>query len=569
MNPMLDRAAEPAVPLKIWIAVAGALLGAFLAVLNIQITNASLPYIEGGIGTGGVYGTWVSTAYLIGEIIVIPLTDFLSRVFSLRRYLLANTALFLLFSVLCGQAHSLGEMIVFRALQGFTGGVMIPLAFTILITMLPRSKHAIGLAAFAITATFAPAIGPTIGGYLTDYYGWPSVFYINLVPGFVMLSALWYGLPKSATQIGLLRQGDWIGIALMAVGLATFQTVLDDGNVYNWFDSPFITNLSLLSAAALAAFVLFEFVNPRPLVNFWLLGRRNFGLGTLGNFLLGFALYGSAYLLPQYLAIAQGFDSEQIGEVLAWTGLPQLMVIPLVPFFMKRIDSRVLVAVGLLVFAGSCFMNLSLDQDYAGPQLFWPNVIRAVGQAMVMTPLSVIAMTGMAPSEAGAASGLFNMMRNLGGAIGTAAIETFFTKREQFHSAIITPRVSLLDPATRSRLTELQHYFMAHGAPDPVGGMHRAIIAVGQTIRAQATIMGYADSFALIGVVLLMAVVAVAMLKKGTSVGGAARPLAMDRPRPHRDLNLRLGTQGMERLRRRFIKPFSAGWYKSVDRPCD
>src|SRR5580693_5263689 len=221
----MDDKPEAAVPLKTWIAVSGALMGAFLAVLNIQITNTSLPYIEGGIGTGGVYGTWVSTAYLIGEIIVIPLTDFMSRVFSLRRYLLANVALFLLFSVLCGQAHSLGEMIVFRALQGFSGGVMIPLAFTIIISMLPPSKRAAGFAGFAVTATFAPAIGPTIGGYFTDNYGWPWIFYINLVPGAVMLAALWYGLPKQAMQIGLLRQGDWRGIALMAVGLTALQTV--------------------------------------------------------------------------------------------------------------------------------------------------------------------------------------------------------------------------------------------------------------------------------------------------------------------------------------------------------
>lgn len=522
MNPRLDGTAEPSIPFKTWVAVVGALLGAFLAVLNIQITNASLPYIEGGIGTGGVYGTWISTAYLIGEIIVIPLTEFLSRVFSLRRYLLANTTLFLLFSALCGQAHSLGEMIAFRALQGFTGGVMIPLAFTILITMLPPSKHAIGLAGFALTATFAPAIGPTIGGYLTDYYGWPYVFYVNLAPGIVMLAALWHGLPKSTMQIGLLRQGDWIGIASMAVGLAAFQTVLDDGNVYNWFASPFITELSLVAAAALAAFVLYEFITPQPLVNFRLLGRRNFGLGTFSNFLLGFALYGSAYLLPQYLAVAQGFNSEQVGEVMAWTGLPQLLVIPLVPFLMKRIDARLLIVMGLLVFAGSCFMNLYMDQNYAGPQLFWPDVIRAVGQAFVMTPISAIAMMGIAPSEAGAASGLFNMMRNLGGAIGTAAIETFFTKREQFHSAMITPEVSLLAPATRNRLSELQQYFMAHGTPDPSGAMHRAIIAVGQTIRAEATIMGYADCFGLIGAVLLIAVVAVVLLRTKTSAGGAA-----------------------------------------------
>ena len=373
-----------------------------------------------------------------------------------------------------------------------------------------------------MTATFAPAIGPTIGGYFTDNYGWPYIFYINLVPGAVMLGALWYGLPKSAMQLGLLRRGDWRGIALMAIGLAALQTVLDDGNVYDWFGSPFVVKLSLVAAVALGGFVVLELITPAPLVNLRLFSRRNFCLGTAGNFLLGCALYGSVYLLPEYLTATQGFDSEQIGEVMAWVGLPQLVLIPLVPLLMKRIDARLLVGIGLLVFATSCFMNIEMDQDYSGPQLFWPNIVRAIGQAMVMTPLSAIAMLGITQQEAGGASGLFNMMRNLGGAIGTAAIETFFTKREQFHSAIITPDVSLLEPATRSRLTDLQQYFMSHGFPDPASAMHRAIIAVGDTIRAQATIMGYADCFALLGVVLLVAAALVALLKKGTASGAGA-----------------------------------------------
>jgi DHA2 family multidrug resistance protein len=274
----MDTKPEEAVTLKTWIAVGGALMGAFLAVLNILITNASLPYIEGGIGTGGVNGTWISTAYLIGEIIVIPLTDFMSRVVSMRRYLLVNTVLFLFFSALCGQATNLTEMIIFRVLQGFTGGVLIPLAFTIIMTMLPPAKRAIGFAGFAITATFAPAIGPTIGGYLTDTYGWPWVFYVNLAPGLIMLAALWFALPKSEPQPGLFWKADWLGIALMALGLATLQTALDDGNVYNWFDSPFIVKLSIVSGLALAAFVLWQFLAPRPLINLRLLGRRNFAL---------------------------------------------------------------------------------------------------------------------------------------------------------------------------------------------------------------------------------------------------------------------------------------------------
>src|SRR3954451_17806853 len=267
--------AEEPVPLKTWIAVGGALIGAFMAVLNIQVTNSSLPDIEGGIGTGGVNGAWISTAYLIGEIIVIPMTDFLSRVFSLRRYLIVNTALFLLLSAVCGQAHSLPEMIVLRGLQGFFGGVLIPLAFTIIVAMLPPSKRAAGFAGFSVTATFAPAIGPTIGGWLTENYGWPTIFYMNLVPGVVMLSALIYALPRSKPQLNLLRQGDWTGIVLMAIGLGAFQTVLDEGNVDDWCGSPFIIKLSLVSAVALGAFVVVELVRKDPLIQLRLFRRRN------------------------------------------------------------------------------------------------------------------------------------------------------------------------------------------------------------------------------------------------------------------------------------------------------
>jgi DHA2 family multidrug resistance protein len=435
-------------------------------------------------------------------------------------------------------------MILYRALQGFTGGVLIPLAFTIILSMLPPSKHAMGLAGFSITATFAPAIGPTIGGYMNDTYGWPWVFYVNLAPGVVMLAALRYSLPKGSMQLSLLRRGDWRGIALMAIGLAALQTVLDDGNVYDWFGSPYVVKLSLIVAVALGTFIVLELFTAEPVVNLRLLGRRNFGFGTLGNFLVGFALYASASLLPQYLAVTQGFDAEQAGEVVAWSGLPQLLVIPLVPLLMKRFDARLLVGVGLVVFALSCFMNLWLDIDYAAPQLFWPDVTRAVGQAIVMTPLSAIAMVGIASAEAGAASGLFNMMRNLGGAIGTAAVETFFTKREQFHSFIINAHVSLLQPATRERLADLQQYFLTHGrasAVDPqllsgnlqqysmaqgVAGVavpwHQAVIALGNTIHAQATIMGYADCFALLGIVLVAAILPVALLRKGAATGGAA-----------------------------------------------
>jgi DHA2 family multidrug resistance protein len=513
---------DAAVSIKTWIAVGAALLGAFMAVLNIQVTNSSLPDIEGGIGTGGVNGTWISTAYLIGEIVVIPMTAFLSDVFSLRRYMIASTALFLLFSVACGQATSLPEMIALRGLQGFFGGVLIPMAFTIIVLLLPPAKRPMGFAGFAVTATFAPAIGPTIGGWLTDNYGWQTIFYMNLVPGALMLAGLIYALPRSEAKPGLLRHGDWLGIGLMTIGLATLQTILDDGNVDDWFGSPYIVKLSIISAIALGAFIVVELVRKVPLVRLRLLLRRNFGFATLSNFMLGFALYGAAYLLPQYLAVSQGFDAQQSGEVIAWTGLPQLVVIPFVPFLMRKIDPRLLVGAGTLIFAASCFMNMTLDPNISGPQLLVPNVIRAIGQGLVMVPISAVAMVGITPEEAGDASGLFNMVRSLGGAVGTAAVETYFTKREQYHSFIINAHVSLYDPATQIRLAALQHYFLLNGSADPAAAMARAVNAVGVTIRAQATVMGYADCFGLLGAILLGSVASVALLKRGASTAGSA-----------------------------------------------
>jgi MFS transporter, DHA2 family, multidrug resistance protein len=509
-----------AVSFTTWLAVIGATLGAFLAVLNIQIVNSSLADIQGAIGAGIDDGSWISTAYLIPEIIVIPLTGWLSRVFSMRKYLLVNTALFLAFSVACAFSANLGEMIVLRAFQGFTGGVLIPAAFTLIMTMLPRSKQPIGLAMFALSATFAPAIGPTIGGYLNESYGWEYIFYVNLVPGLIMLGMLFASLPKARMQLGLLRQGDWAGIAAMAIGLGTLQTVLEEGNREDWFGSDFIVRLSVIAAIALPAFLWIELRAKNPVINLRLLARRNFGLGTAANFMLGAALYGSSFVLPLYLSQQQGYNAEQIGEVLAWTGIPQLIMIPLVPRLMRMVDIRVLIGIGFALFAASNFMNIHMTMDYAADQLFWANIVRALGQALVMTPLSVVASAGIEAENAGSASGLFNMTRNLGGAIGIATLQTLITKREQFHSNVLMDSVSLFNEATRQRIADLTHYFQTHGIADPLVAQHQAVIVIGRIVRREAFVMSYSDVFLLIGIGLVLSLLATFALKK--AMGGSA-----------------------------------------------
>ena len=518
-----ERAADPGrASVTTWIAVLAAMIGSFMAILNIQITNASLLNIEGGIGTGVDNGSWISTSYLIGEIIVIPLTDYLSRVFSFRIYMLASATLFAVFSVACSFTHDLPSMIVTRGLQGFAGGVLIPMAFTLVLTKLPKPQQPIGLAIFALSVTFAPAIGPTIGGYLTENYGWRTIFFVNVIPTAVMVSALYLTLERAPMQFKLLREGDWAGIVTMAIGLSALQTVLEEGNKDDWFFSPFIMRLAVTAAVSLSLFIWIELTVEKPLIRLRLLTNRNFGIGTIAVTLVGFALFGSVYLLPAYLGQAQGYNSEQIGAVLAWTGLPQLLLIPLIPKMMQRFDTRYIAFVGLSIFAYSCFMNIEMSPDYAGDQLWIPNIVRAIGQAMVLTPLTSVTTSEIAPQDAAAASGISNMLRNLGGAIGTAVLATVITKREQFHSNIIGQSVTPGREEVQDRITELTNYFIARGVTDPAAAHHQAIVALGNAVKHQALVMGFSDTFGVIGVVLVIAAVAVLFTRKAKAAGGAS-----------------------------------------------
>lgn len=501
---------------KTWLAVIGGTLGAFLAVLNIQIVNSSLADIQGAIGAGLDTGGWISTSYLIAEIIVIPLSGWLAKSFSLRSYLLGSAIAFLIFSVGCAQAQNLSQMIVFRALQGFSGGVLIPLAFTIILTKLPRSKQAVGTALFAFAATFGPAIGPTIGGWLNDTLGWQFIFYVNLIPGAVMLALLWGSLEREPMNLGLLHHGDWLGIATIAIGLGSLQTVLEEGNRHDWFGDRLITGLSIISAIALIVFVIAELRSKRPLVNLRLLGRRNFGLGNSAFLLLGALLYGTIFIMPLYLTLTQGYNATEIGVVVAWTGLPQLLIIPFVPRLMKLIDARVLVGLGFALFAVSCFMLGGLSPDSAGPQFLIPNVIRAVGQALVLTPLLSVANSGIGPQDASSASALVNMLRNLGGAFAIAGLQTFETKREQFHSNVLTQSVSPFSEATRARIDSLTQHFLSSGISVYATAKHEAIIAIGRTVRNQATIMGFSDTFIALGVIATAAFILTLFLKKAS-----------------------------------------------------
>ncbi len=501
------------VPLRDWIAVYGAILGAFMAVLDIQITNASLKYIQGGLAASLDEGSWISTGYLVAEIVVIPLTGYLGGVFGVRRYLLVNAALFVAFSVLCGTATTLVEMIVFRACQGFTGGVMIPTALTTVNLKLPPERRATGMALFGITATLGPALGPTIGGWLTDTYGWPYIFYINIIPGTLLMAMIWYGMDPEPMRLERLRNGDWFGILFMAVGLGSLEIVLEEGERKDWFGNPLIRNLAVVAAICTTVFIAIELLRKQPFIDLRLLTRPTLGSSCLIGLSLGLSLYGSIYILPVYLSQVQGYDAMQIGVVIMWLGLPQLLIFPFVPLLMRRIDARILLAFGLIVFGISNFMNVHMSHDTAEPQLRWAMLVRALGQPFVITTISQMATAGVEPENTAGASSLFNVMRNLGGSVGIAMLQTFATWREHFHFDVISERITQND-------LRLQEYLrtVAQRMLFQAGNLrHATDMATAQlqnTVRREAFVMAYSDCFYIMGGVLLLSVLAVFFMCK-------------------------------------------------------
>jgi DHA2 family multidrug resistance protein len=512
---------EKPVDFRTWVTVMGTMLGAFMAVVDIQITNSSLRDITGGISATQDEGSWISTSYLIGEIVTIPLTAWLARVFSARWYLIVNVALFLIFSCLCGLARSLGEMIAFRACQGFTGGVMIPMALTIALSTLPKSRQPLGLALFGITATLGPAIGPSIGGWLTDNYGWQWVFYVNLIPGAVMISSIIYAVRSTPMQLEQLRDGDWFGIGFMTIGLGSLIAMLEEGQRDDWLGSPFIQRCALLAAIFIPAFVINELLRKKPFVNLRLIGSRNLGIASAANFFLGSALYGTVYLLPQYLTIVQGYSAFQTGETMIWVGLPQLLIFPFVPRLMKRFDLRALVSFGTLVFAFSCWMNSSMSHDYAGDQFMISNIVRALGQPFTIVPLSALATAILLPKDAGDGSAVFNIARNLGGSVGTAVLDTVIARREQFHDFEIGAYINSYRPVVQDRLNDISVAFVNKG--------HDAVIATQQAygqlkyiVRREAYVMAFNDAFLIVGISLLIAAVLVWLCQKTTAKAGMA-----------------------------------------------
>ncbi len=482
-----------------------AMLGAFMAVLDIQITNSSLKDIQGALSATLEEGSWISTSYLVAEIIMIPLTAWLVQLLSARRLAVWVSIGFLISSLLCSFAWSLESMIVFRAMQGFTGGALIPLAFTLTLIKLPDHHRAKGMALFAITATFAPSIGPTLGGWLTEGWGWEYIFYINIPPGLLMIAGLLYGLEKKPPHWELLKSTDYAGIVTLAMGLGCLQVFLEEGHRKDWLESTLIVQLGSVAAVSLVLFVILQLSRPNPLMNLGILRERNFGLTSIASLGMGLGLYGSIYLLPLYLAQIQNYNALQIGQVIMWMGIPQLFLIPLVPKLMKTIPPKLLCAAGFALFGLSSFASGALNPDFAGDQFHPIQIIRALGQPMIMVTISLIATAYIQPQDAGSASSLFNILRNLGGAIGIALLATLLDSRGKVYFDYLRESVVPANPAVAERLAVLIQQ---------LGSEQAALGRLSEITHQQAMIMAYNDAFHFVGIALAVSMVAVLLTRQ-------------------------------------------------------
>ncbi|VVE44868.1 EmrB/QacA subfamily drug resistance transporter [Pandoraea fibrosis] len=504
-----------------WIAVAAGALGALLATLDISITNSALPQIQGQIGASGTEGTWISTGYLMSEIVMIPLAAWLTRVLGLRRFLMLNAVFFTLFSMMCGASSSLPEMIIGRIGQGFAGGAMIPTAQMIIRTRLPRHQMPVGMAMFGLIVLLGPLLGPVVGGWLTENANWRWCFFLNLPISAAIVTLLMLGLKREPTNLRAFFTADWLGIVGLTIGLSSLTVVLEEGQRERWFDSHLIIWLSIVSAIGIGMMLVAQFTADKPIVKLSLLGNKNYASVIYIVFTVGAGLYGVSYLLPQFLATIAGYNAQQSGNIMLLSGLPAFLMMPFLPRLISRVDIRLLVILGLLCFFASCMLDIGLTAQSVGHDFTLSQLLRGVGQMLAMMPLNQASMAAVDAQDAGDAAGLYNMARNLGGSVGLALLGTLIDRRTDYHDAMLRETITANSARGQEHLAANAAGFFAQTG-DMVHAQLQATAQLAAEIARQASVMTFSETFYALGIALLLCVPLALLLKQptGFSSGG-------------------------------------------------
>ncbi|WP_231853022.1 MDR family MFS transporter [Xenorhabdus poinarii] len=498
---------RPQLTCRQWCVAGGGLIGGFMAILDIQITNSSMKVIQGALSASLDESSWLITSYFTSEIIAIPLCGWLCQILGTGRYALWCIVGFLSTSLLCSFAWNLNSMILFRTLQGFCGGALIPISFRLIIEFFPQEKRPLGMSLFSIISTFAPAVGPALGGWLTDKLSWHAIFYINAIPALLSYILISYSLKYQKINWNAIRTGDFVGVFSMMLCLGALIVVLEKGSMLNWFESDMICILTIISTIGLIVFIYNQFTYQYPLINIKLFRDFYFSFSLFIFSMFGLSIYGTLFLVSYYLTRVYDYNASQIGSMVIWMGFPQLIILPFIPFLVKRFNLKYLICIGFSGLAISAFMNSSMNGDFSESQMIWSMLIRALGQPFIMVPLSLLATRHIQQRDSTSSAVLINVFRSLGGSCGIAMLTTFFISRFNTHFYDIKTSLISSSGVFTYYLNSVKNLMIHHGLEsDTQDVKHTAIAILEKNIVQQAEIMAFNDLFLIMGGIMLITV---------------------------------------------------------------
>ncbi len=516
-----DTSAENLAPgVNPWIVAAAVILPAFMEVIDTSIASVCVPYIAGSLSASNDEATWVLTFYLLSNAVVLPASAWFSLRFGRKRFLIASIAIFTVSSFFCGAASSLLVILIARLVQGAGGGALQPISQSILTESFPPEKRGLAMGMFGLGVVVAPVLGPTLGGWLTDNYSWRWAFYINIPVG-ILATFLIMRYVKDPPYITNAKPGklDSIGFGLLAVGLGCMQIILDRGQQDDWFGATWIRWAFIIMVVTLGAFIYSQLTREKTLVDLSIFKNRNFAMGCILIFAFGAAVYSAVTLLPLYYQSMMDYSAWWAGLVVSPRGIGSIIAMPLVGFMVAKVDPRILVSTGFTVFGACSLIWGFLTLEIAPWSLLWPVVISGFSLGLVFVPLSVTTLGDLRPQQVGNGSGLYNLMRNLGGSVGISVVQTLLARRSQLHQTQLSEHLSPTLPAIQQNLDSLTRYFSQFGGH--AMAQQQAIIRLGQTVERQAELWSYVDDFRYMAMACFCCVPIVWILKRVKAKGPA------------------------------------------------
>jgi len=496
-----------------WLIAISVMFATFMEVLDTTVVNVSLPHIAGSLSATIDEATWGLTSYLVANAIILPMTGWLATRFGRKRLLMLSVVGFTISSFLCGLAPTLGSLIVFRIMQGATGGALQPLSQAVLLEAFPPHDRGKAMAFWALGIVVAPILGPVLGGWLTDNYSWRWVFYINIPVGIasLVMTKMYIFDPPYLRQES--RKVDYWGIGMLAVGIGALQIVLDKGQEEDWFSSNAITVLTILAAVTLVALIVHELTTDEPIVDLRVFKERSYAVGVFLMTMVGFVLYGSMVMLPIMLQTVLGYPPLQAGIAMAPRGIGSFLMMPIVGVMTGRFDARKLLTAGLFVGGLTLIWLSQLNLQAGYWDIFWPQLAQGAGMALLFVPLTTVAMDAIPRERMGNATSLFNLMRNIGGSIGIAMTGTMLVRNQQSTTATLGAHVSVYDPTSQALFAQIRAGFIAAGA-DATTATRRAYAALFGMVQRQASMVSFIEIFQLLGILFLILIPLVLLMKR-------------------------------------------------------